>query len=275
MNNLVKSLVTILFISAAMFVAGCRASETDDQSQSGAESSPAAEAGQENSWDRTNDITGPEFGIWIVDTEGQKKIFQAFSKIDASDIRSLDLFSLPFWMRFWDEGPPEERKTRFTESFGDLDGDGNDEAFILLEDIWSSMNPDSAGFVLGTKNGKLNLLAVIQDGSKTSGGPWSGLHGVLMGGYITPGKLTVFRWAWDDVYSPPDKDTPWKDMMITTVYKFENGRLTAESVSGMYIREFPLGYWPKEPNIMSPEREAEFIKKAKIGDVDLSKPIEK
>jgi len=274
MNNLNKSFVAILFISAAMFVAGCGASETDDPSQSGAESSPAAEAGQENSWDRTNDITGPEFGIWIVDTEEQKKIFQAFSKIDAPDIRSLDLWSLPFRMRFQDEGPPEERKTRISESFGDLDGDGNDEAFILLEDIWRSANPESAGFVLGTKNGKLNLLAVIQDGSRTSGGPWS-LHGVLMGGYITPGKLTVFRWAWDDVYSPPDKDNPWKDMMITTVYKFEKGRLTAESVSGMYIREFPLGYWPKEPNIMSPEREAEFIKKAKIGDVDLTKPITK
>jgi len=59
--------------------------------------------------------------------------------------------------------------------------------------------------------------------------------------------------------------------MVTAVYKMKNGRLVSDSVSGLFIKDYPNAYWPKEPNIMSAKREAEFIRKAKIGDVKMIK----
>jgi hypothetical protein len=285
MNNLIKSLFTIALISTAMFIAGCRATEQVDQqrsSESETSPSPAPTQVEDQTWleptseedyrrTRVEEVRKPDYGLNTLDEEYGRRVIKAFGRIEADDVRSLDFWRLPYHVPFGNEIPYTKAEIKIDTSFGDIDGDGKEEVFVLMDQVPQGSGSFTWGILLGVDAGKLKVLAAMHDGQRfASEGP-----GELLGGHITNGELRVFRGAWDDFYSPKDDSKPMTDIMATTVYKLKRNRLVSTSVTGIFVKDFPIGYWPKEPNIMSAKREAAFIKKAKIGDVDLTKPIER
>ena len=283
MNNLIKSFFTFLVISSAMFIGGCRATEQVDQQRSSeSETSPSpaptqvedqtsVEPTPEEDYrtDWAAEVRKPDYGLNTLDEEYGRRVIKAFGRIEADDVRSLDFWRLPYHEPFGNEIPYTKAEIKIDTSFGDIDGDGKEEVFVLMDQVPQGSGSFTWGILLGVEAGKLKVLAVMHDGQRfASEGP-----GELLGGHITNGQVRVFRWAWDDLYSPKDDSKRMNDIVYTTVYKLKKNRLVSTSVTGIFVKDFPIGYWPKEPNIMSAKREAEFIKKAKIGNVDLKNPI--
>ena len=285
MIHSLNSLFTIVLISTAMFIAGCRATEqVGQQPSSESETSPSPAPSQvedqtsveptpeeDYRTDWAAEIKKPDYGLYPLDGEYGPRIIKAFARIEADDVRSLDFWRLPYHVPFGNEIPYTKAEIKIDTSFGDIDGDGKEEVFILIDEIPQGSGSFTWGILLGVDAGKLKVIAVMHDGQRfASEGP-----GDLLGGHITTGEVRIFRGAWDNLYSPKDDSRPMNDLVLTTVYKLRKNRLVSTSVTGIFVKDFPIGYWPKEPNIMSAKREAAFIKKAKIGDVDLTKPIER
>jgi hypothetical protein len=266
--------LAVIFLSI-IFTASCSfLSESVKSPMPSPSPTPVAEedaAEEELEINPTLDMDSRDYGLQIIDDELRQKTDEAFGKIKVTSLRSVDYFRLPYEVPLMTEVPFERSEIRIYKSFGDIDGDGKEEVFVLIDEIPQGSASFAHGFLIGIDEGNLKVLAIMPDGTKFAN---DGL-GEFLGGYITKGELRIFRWAWDNLYTPLNDDEKMKDIMVTTVYKMKNGRLVSDSVSGIFIKDYPNAFWPKEPNIMSPKREAEFIKKAKIGDVDLTKPIEK
>ena len=271
MNNLIKSLSLAVLFSTIILAAGCGSSnEPAKPSTPSPSPTPVAEEAnpeEEVEVDPTLDMDGPSYGLQVMSDDVRAETDRAFGKIKVTDVRTIDFWKLPYHVALGTEIPYTKEDITIEKTFGDIDGDGKDEVFILIDEVPRGSGTFAHGLLLGINQGKLKVLAIMPDGQRFA----SEWLGELLGGHITNGEVRVFRWAWDDLYSPKDDSKPMKDIMVTTVYRIRNGRLASESVSGIFIKEFPVGYWPKEPNIMSAKREAEFIRKAKIGDVDLER----
>lgn len=276
MNHLIKPFAVMAILVTSLLVTACGepvpkvSAPVGTPAPSPMESpTPEETPRAENEYDPTSDFDSPEYGLWELGGEGSRNFENALRKKSYSDLRKFDYIGLPYHVLFETDEAYKRDEITVDTSFGDLDGDGKDEAFVLLEEKPMGSGTFAHGFVLKLVEGKLKLIAIISDGEKFA----SSKVGELLGGHITKGELRVFRWAWDDSYSETDDDKGMKDIMTTTVYRMKNGKLSSTGVTGIHIREFPLGYWPKEPNIMSAKREAEFLKRSKTGDVDLKNPI--
>ena len=275
MNNLIKSLSLSVLISAIIFATSCGSpNESVSSPMPSPSPTPVAEevaTEEELEINPTLDIGSPDYGLQIIDDEAKQKTDEAFGKIKVTSLRNVDYFRLPYEVPLMTEVPFERSEIRIYKSFGDIDSDGKEEVFVLIDEIPQGSASFAHGFLIGIDEGKLKVLGIMPDGTKFAS---DGL-GEFLGGHITKGELRIFRWAWDDLYTPRDDSKRMNDIMVTAVYKMKNGRLVSDSVSGIFIKDYPNAYWPKEPNIMSAKREAAFIKKAKIGNVDLTKPIER
>jgi len=278
MNNFIKSLSLSVLFSAIIFATSCGSSNESVSSPIPSPSpspspTPVAEevaTEAELEINPTLDIGSPDYGLQIIDDELRQKTDEAFGKIKVPGLRNVDYYRLPYEVPLMTEVPFARSEIRIYKSFGDIDGDGKEEVFVLVDEIPQGSASFAHGFLIGIDEGKLKVLGIMPDGEKFA----SSNLGEFLGGYITKGELRIFRWAWDDLYTPRDDSKRMNDIMVTTVYKMKNGRLVSDSVSGLFIKDYPNAYWPKEPNIMSAKREAEFIKKVKISDVDLKKSLD-
>lgn len=277
MNLLMKPVAIVAILVISLFVTACgepapkASAPVGTPAPSPMETPTPEETPQaERDYDPSSDFESPEYGLRK--TEGDErngKFDDALKRNSYRDVRKIDYRRLPYHVAFGADEPYKADEFTVDVSFGDLDGDGTDEAFVLFDEKSMGSGTFTHGFVLRLSGGRLGLIGIADDGERFA----SSKVGELLGGHITKGELRVFRWAWDDSYSKTDDDKGMKDIMTTTVYRMKNGKVSSTGVSGIHIKEFPLGYWPKEPNIMSAKREAEFLRRLKTGDVDLRNPI--
>jgi hypothetical protein len=216
------------------------------------------------------DIESPRFGIDFPEPSRWHAIDKTFEDLRFDNIRDIDFSTIPYHVVLGLQAPYNREEARFFTTYGDLDGDGSEEALFFIESQPEYSSLSSEGILFELRNGRLTIRTVFADGGTDA----KFQLGKLLGGFITPREVTIFRWYWDNMYSGPSPDGSTEEMMTVTTYRVRSRQLEATRHKGFYIKNFPGFYWPGEQFILSPERALEYAEKAKGDEVTLRKPPE-